>query len=290
MENRIDFKNWDQEIFEYKLSRNFTGFKEQFIEVVQGNATRLHNLFVRNKLWFTLKYVEDKTSLEELKTFFRHAMQSSYGHIVTEENINKDQEIWVADKKVSLKKERQGQDASVDKLMDFFFIASICRCEKVLEAILRQVASGPFFHNPNVSKSYHYPYFFLEKSLHKIDDAIIERQLNSMNTSAEGFFKGDDEWNDWYHAIYIPVSELRNAFYLGDETSFNEKLQVALDKDRAFNDDVKGRYANPDNWFSWETIAFACRAHDKGWNITVEDSRLPKFLIEGECIITSLNP
>ncbi|MCH2193513.1 immunity 49 family protein [Kordia sp.] len=290
MENTIDFKNWDQGIFEYKLSRNFEGFRDQFIEVVQGNATRLHNLFARNKLWFTLKYVENELSLKELTTYFRHAMQSSYAHIITEENITKDQEVWVADKKVLLKKSAKGQDTSVDKLMDFFFIASICRCKKVIEAVLRQTDPGPFFHNVNLSKSYHYPYYYLEKSLHKIDETIIERQLESMNMKAEGFFKHDDEWNDWYHAIYIPLSELRKAFYLRDEASFNEKLQAALDKDRAFNDDEKGRYANPDNWLPWEIISFACRAFDKGWNITVEDSRLPVFLVEGKCIITNLAP
>lgn len=290
MANKIDFKNWNQEIFGDKLSRNFTGFKEQMIEVAQGKAKRLHSLFERSKLWFTLKYVEDKTSREELTTYFRYAMQSVYGHILTEEHINQDQEIWVADKKVQLKKIEKGSDASVYKLMDFFFIASICRCEKVIEAILRQQDSGPFFHNINYSKSYHYPYYYLEKSLHRIDDSVIERQLNSMNTSAENFFKDDKEWNDWYHAVYIPVSELRKAFYLGNETSFNEKLQIALDKDRAFNDDEKGRHADPDEWIPWEIIAFACRAHDKGWEITVEDSRLLKFLIEGKCNVTSLEP
>ena len=254
MANKIDFKNWNQEIFGDKLSRNFTGFKEQMIEVAQGKAKRLHSLFERSKLWFTLKYVEDKTSRKELTTYLRYAMQSVYGHIVTEEHINQDQEIWVADKKVQLKKIEKGSDASVYKLMDFFFIASICRCEKVIEAILRQQDPGPFFHNVNYSKSYHYPYYYLEKSLHRIDDSIIERQLNSMNTSAKNFFKDDKEWNDWYHAVYIPVSELRKAFYLGNETSFNEKLQIALDKNRAFNDDEKGRHADPDEWIPWEIM------------------------------------
>lgn len=290
MKNIIDFKNWNQELFEEDYNDHFDDFKNAMIELAQKDGDSLYNLYDSCKQWLILKIIKNEASHEELSMYFRYAMQGIYGHIVTEEHMRQDQEIWVADKKVSLKKERQSSGTTVNKLMDFFFITSICRCEKVLDAILRQAATGPFFHNPNLSKSYHYPYFFLEKSLHKIDNSIIERQLNSMNASAEDFFKDDEEWNDWYHAIYIPLSELRKAFYLGNETSFNEKLKLALDKDRAFNDDAKGRYANPDNWFSWEIIAFACRAYDKGWNITVEDSRLPIFLIEGKCNITDLNP
>ncbi|WP_298511800.1 immunity 49 family protein [uncultured Kordia sp.] len=290
MGNKIDFKNWDQEIFEYKLSKNFTGFKEKFIGVVQGNATRLHNLFIRNRLWFTLKYIEDKTSIEELKNYFRHAMQSIYGHIITEEHIGESQEIWVADKKVQLKKERRGSDTSIDTLINFFNFASICRCEKAIEAIFRQDGTGPFLDNPNSVKSYYYEYFFLERSLHKIDESIIKRELDIGNKKAEKFYEGEDEWKDWYQGIYIPLSELKYAFFLGDETSFNEKLQIALDKDRAFSDDSKGRCSNSDYWIPWDIIALACRAHDKGWKITVEDSRLLTFLIEGKCNVSNLEP
>lgn len=290
MANKIDFKNWDQESFEDNLSRNFTGFKEQMIEVAQGKAKRLHSLFERSKLWFTLKYVEDKTSMEEFTTYFRYAMQSIYGHIVTEEQINQDQEIWVADKKVQLKKDRRGSDASIDNLINFFNFATICRCEKVIEAIFRQDGSGPFLENPNVAKSYYYEYYYLERSLHTIDESIIKRELDIGDKKAEKFYENDDEWHDWYQAIYIPLSELKHAFFLGDEIVFNDKLQAALDKDRAFNDDPKGRYSNPDNWIPWTLISFACRAHDKGWKITVDDSRLPMFLIEGMCNVANLEP
>jgi hypothetical protein len=290
MKNIIDFKNWNQDMFEEDYDDHFDDFENAMTSLAQEDGSSLYNLYDSCKQWITLKIIKNEFAPEEFTKYFRYAMQGVYGHIVTEEHIGELQKIWVADKFVEVKKDEQGNDTSVDKLVDFNFIASICRCEKVVEAIFRQQDPGPFFHNPNYAKSYFYPYYYLEKSMHKIDDSIIERQLNSMNTSAEGYYKDDEEWNDWYYAIYIPVSELRYAFFLGNETSFNEKLQEALHKDRAFNDTPEGRFENPDNWFPWEIISLACRAFDKGWKITVEDSRLPKFIIEGKCNVTSLEP
>ncbi|PTX63137.1 immunity protein 49 of polymorphic toxin system [Kordia periserrulae] len=290
MANTLEFNNWDENSFKDDYDKNFNGFKEKMLNAAKSNPNTSHSLFKRAILWFAIKYVHNESSFEELSYYMKLAMQAAYAHIQTEVNLGTTQELWIDNEKVSLQKTSSTHKTNVATLMEINDITCICRCEKVKEAIFRQTDPGPFFHNVNLARSYHYPYYYLEKSLHKIDDAVIQRQLDKMDKSAEDFFKDDDEWNDWYEAIYLPLSALRNAFYLGNEASFNEKLQIALDKDRAFNDDAKGRYANPDNWIPWEINAFACRAHDKGWNITVNDSRLLMFLVEGKCNVENLAP
>ncbi|MEM6721430.1 MAG: immunity 49 family protein [Bacteroidota bacterium] len=290
MTNIINFKNWDQELFEEEYEDNFDDFEDDMIAMAQEDGSSLYDLYDSCKQWIILKIIKNEASHEELTRYFRYAMQSLYGHIVTLEHLGEEQEIWVADKKVHIKKETSVSYKSVDTLIDFLNITAICRCKEALEAIFRQDGTGPFLDNPNAVKSYYYDYYFLERSLDKVDNAIIQRELEIGNQKAEKFYKNDAEFKEWYPAIYIPLSELKHEFFLGDEASFNEKLQIALNKNRSYYDDPKGRYANLENWIPWELIAFACRAYDKGWNITVEDSRLPKFLIEGKCNVGSLAP
>ena len=73
--------------------------------------------------------------------------------------------------------------------------------------------------------------------------------------------------------------------------NFNTQLQITLDKNRAYFDNKENnRFREMENWLPWDIIAYACRAYDKGWKITVEDSRLPMFLVEGKCNVTTLAP
>ena len=65
---------------------------------------------------------------------------------------------------------------------------------------------------------------------------------------------------------------------------------MALDKGRAFSDDSRGRYANSDYWIPWDIIEFVSIPYDRGWRVTVEDSRLLNFIVEEKCNVTGLNP
>jgi len=115
--------------------------------------------------------------------------------------------------------------------------------------------------------------------------------MDEIKENAAEEYKNSKEFSGWYSEYLMPLADLREAFHLGTEESFNTALKTVLDKNRAyFDSEEDGRFRDDKNWYPWDVISYACRAYDKGWKITVEDSRLPMFLVEGKCIVENLGP
>ena len=136
-----------------------------------------------------------------------------------------------------------------------------------------------------------YSVYMLEQSYKLISEESLKKILDEIDTKAAKEYKNSKEFRGWYSKCLVPLNKLRETFYLGTEEEFNIQLKIALDKDRVHHDSESfDRVRDRKTWYPWDIIAYACRAHDKGWKITVEDSRLPMFLVEGKCNVTTLAP
>ncbi|MFK7748316.1 MAG: Imm49 family immunity protein [Kordia sp.] len=290
MGNKLVFNNWDEESFKNDYDNNFIDFENQMMKVAKTNPKTSHSLFACAILWFALKYIDKKeASSDELVNYMKLAMQGAYAHILTEMNLGKSQEVWIDQELVTLEKEASTHKTDVATLVDIYDIACICRCEKVKKIIINQIDPGPFFHNSNLSKSYYYSLYYLEKTDSKNNTNLVQKQFEEVRTKAAAVYENDNEWKKWYEKYLLPTIKLREVLMIGNEVDFNIQLQEVLNKDRELKD-VSPKVMNPNNWIPWEINSLACRAHDKGWKITVEDSRLLKFLVEGKCNVTSLEP
>lgn len=287
--NIIKYKTWDQEFFEEVYEDTLT-YKDEMLNKVQVGRADLHYFFREAQDWITLNVFDlKKDDYTKISENFKYAMQVAYGHIKSVESLGKSIKLWVGNKQVTLVNESKSH-SYVTTLMNLYPYAIICRCKVVLDLILKnQEDPGPFFHTTSFTTHPSYPLYYLDKSLHKMTDDVIEKQLVKVNNNAKTYFEGDKEWSHWYKEVYLPLSELRHQFYIGTEVGFNKKLQIALDKNRIFYDSERDDNCRDTKaWFPMEIIAYASRAYDKGWKITVKDSRLPMFLIEGKCKVENL--
>lgn len=290
MENKLRFNNWDETSFKDDYDRNFNGFEDKMMKAAKSDGSTAHSLFKRAVLWFSLKYInDDNVSNAELANYMKLAMQGAYTHILTEMKLGELQETWIGQEKLKLKKDVATHKSTVATLVDIYDIACVCRCEEVKKIVINQEDPGPFFKNPNLSKSYYYSLFYQEQSYKKNNADIIQKQFDKIREKAAALYENDHEWGQWYQNYLLPVIKLRELLMIGTQEDFNTQLKEVLQKDRELKD-VSPEVMSTNSWIPWEINSLACRANDKGWEITVEDSRLLKFLIEGKCNVTSLEP
>ena len=288
--NIINFKNWDQEFFDEDYDRVTENRISKMITISQNRADRMPFLFKAAKKWVILKFLKDPNF--EIKTYFKSALQGAYGHIKLAESNGASLSLWIGDKKVDLTHE-EGLKGDVSNLYEYLKFAYVTRC-KELENIIFDIFEKnekSFFSNDNMIGHFTYPIYFLERSHSWLNSDKIKELLSDIDLYAANEYKNDKEFGGWYSECLVPLNKLREALFFGNEENFNIQLKITLDKNRAYFDNKEdNRFRDMKNWLPWDIIAYACRAYDKGWKITVEDSRLPMFLVEGKCNVTTLAP
>ncbi|MBL6445147.1 immunity 49 family protein [Fulvivirga sp. 29W222] len=286
MGNQIEFKNFDQEFFEEEYEHILLLVSQSIEWLVEGDSEGLHRLFKFGMQQITLKIVNGETDRTELSRCFKLAMQGIYGHIKSLDNNGELTKLWVADQEVQLTNTGAGYD-SVFELASAYTYASICRCSDVIDLIFNLPESSKFL---NYGEHDNHPVYKLYQ-LFKSEPDIDKELFNDYIENSRGKYGGDPELKNYVSLIDEPRQKLLEQYYFGDSSSFNKQLKEALEKDKQYRDTTEGnRFRDVDGWLPWGLISFACRAHDKGWEITVEDSRLPMYLVKGECKVESLAP
>jgi hypothetical protein len=283
MSNNIDYKNFEESYFQHQLQRSVAKLPKM-LSVATTRGDKLYYLYINSKRSIVLNIVNNETDSSLLKKYFSYTMQGMYGHLYSLLNIGKPVDLFVGDKKVALTNNSKAY-SYLFYLFNIMSFAQICRCNKLIDLIINIPETSIFFQHPNQEQ---------DKILYKIMYSNRRGEITDMNLFNEyrrlylEKFKDKDsiEFNKF---IYIPKHELEIILNTGNENEFNLKLKEALELNRKYYDTPEdNRYKEIDNMLPWSLISIACQAYDKGWNITVEDSRLPMFLVRGECSINSL--
>lgn len=285
MKNKIKFQNFDEEFFEEEYEYSFDE-KDEIITAAQTHGKTLYYLYKDAVKWITLKIVNGETGREELRDYFKLAMQGIYGHILTRDANGEAVKVPVGDKEVELVNEGNSY-SHVFELMDAFNDATICRCNPLLDLVFSKSQSSRFLNNGE--HSYHpvYQQYFLFKNEHSVTKEQFEEYLKC----SEEYEKQDTGSENYYSLIDYPRRKLLKEYFFGTEASFNKQLAESLKGNKEYYDTTEdNRLRNVDGWLPWEIISNACLAYDKGWGITVEDPRLPMFLVKGECKVEGLAP
>jgi hypothetical protein len=283
MSNNIDYKNFDKDFFNEEYE-DIIDFFDDMLHIAQTNGDKLYNLYEDSIKCSVLKYVNNESKPENIINYLHYAVQGMYGHLYSLLNIGKPVDLFVEDKKVTLTNNSKAY-SHLFYLFNIMSFAQICRCNKLIDLIINIPETSIFFQHP---------YQEQHKILYKIMYSNRRGEITDMELFNEHSrlylekFKDKDsiEFNKF---IYIPKHELEIILNTGNENEFNLKLKEALELNRKYYDTPEdNRYKEIDNMLPWSLISIACQAYDKGWNITVEDSRLPMFLVRGECSINSL--
>ena len=289
MPNTINFENFDKEFFDEELE-DMDSLVQETIEYARENGSNLYDLFKYEIRWITLKIVKGETDRDELSEYFKLAMQGIYGHVKTLDNRGEPTRLTIANDEVELSHSGTSY-ADVFTVMEGLTQAAVCR-NKTYKAFALSLSND----SPLLGKGKHsyHPIYKLYILL-KDEGAVDEEKFESYEKASVKYYKEQfpegvkDEYENYVPLIENPRKALWREYFLGSEESFNEKLRDALEKNKAYYDtEDHNRQRDVSGWLPWNLISTASKAYDKGWQITVEDPRLPMFLVKGECTVDSL--
>lgn len=287
----MKFKNFDEEYFDERVEYSF-GRKNRMIEVAQTKGNKLFYLFKNSVEWITLKIMKGETDREELRGYFQLAMQGIYGHLKLVDKKGETIKLVIAGKEVELENNESGYD-NVFTLMEAFTYAAICRSKEVLDFIFSIKEESPLLRQ---GEHFYHPIYKLYYLL-KNEPGVTRDQFDDYVLASEKYYGSQtpegatDEYENYQPLIEIPRRKLWREYFLGTEQTFNEYLNDALQKNKEYYDtENHNRLRDVSGWLPWNLISVASKAYDKGWEITVEDPRLPMFLVKGECKVESLAP
>lgn len=283
MANMLDFKNFDEEFFEEEYE-DMSSLVEETLEYAQEDGSALYDMFKYEIRWITLKIANGELDRDELRGYFKLAMQGIYGHIKAIDNRGEPAKLTVVDKEVELSYSGSSF-ADVFTIMDGFTYAVVCRNQQVLDLIFSLEDRSPLL---GEGRHRYHPVYH-QYVLFKNEKEVTEQEIEDFIKSAERYEANDSEVDEYYGLIDHPRRKLLREYFLGDAESFNDQLADSLYKHQEYYDSLEdNRFRSVDDWLPWEIISNACKAYDKGWDITVKDPRLPMFLVKGECKVESL--
>lgn len=282
MDNFIRYKNFNEKVFQLRNKKAFE-FLPKLTEVAQRNGDRLYYLYTDSIKCALLKIVNGETDTRVLTKYLKLAMQGMYGHVKSLINFGKPVELFIGNKKVNLVNESR-EYSRLSNLTNILLFARICRFASLEDLIFEVTEKSVFFDHPNQEPflaGYSINKMVYSNELEESEFDLYFNKLIKKHSSADS--------EEFKVSIVIPYRAAEKELLFGSSKSFSEKLSFAINSDRSYWESKEdNRYVDIDKMLPWFLISLACRAYDKGWDITVEDPRLPLFLVKGECNIDSL--
>lgn len=281
--NLIKYKKFDYNFFEDEYEFVFSN-KDFTIESAQSHGDSIHFLYEDSITWITLKYINEEINPEEIKKYFELCMEAYFSHIKTIENLGQEVPVIINSVKKVVTNDSKSYN-NIFELLNAYNFASICRNKNVKDLVFNQPFDGNFIRkgvheNHPSSKAY-----YLFKNEREVDQARLDDFYTALIENVK-----QKDLKEYKEKLMIPLGEVYKNYFLGNAESFNLALEEALELNKAYYDTEKDdRCRDSQNWLPWNLISLACKAYDKGWEITVKDTRLPMFMIRGECNVPEIS-